>query len=106
MVNRRIAVQFVDTEFKFNLTNKRLNQHDFNFFMLPCPRWGVRGGKKFRINKILAFGFVFIIYKTQLLGIVADTPKVFLQNPSLNFVDIDLYPIIAFFENSYHHIFL
>ena len=60
----------------------------------------MRGGQQFKINKILTFRFVLIVYKTQSIGIVADTPKVFLQNPSLNFVDIDFDPIITFFQNS------
>ena len=33
--------------------NKRLNQRNFNLFVLPCPGWGVRGSMLSKIKKLL-----------------------------------------------------
>ena len=40
--------------------NKRLNQRNFNLFVLPCPGWGVRGSMLSKIKKLLISDSVLI----------------------------------------------
>jgi hypothetical protein len=40
--------------------NKKLNQRNFNLFVLPCPGWGVRGSILSKIKKLLTSDSVLI----------------------------------------------
>jgi len=40
--------------------NRELNQRNFNFLVLPCPGWGVRGRFLSKIKELLTFNSILV----------------------------------------------
>jgi len=60
MPSRPLFQSIFNTASRRCLVNERLNQRNFNRFVLPCPGWGVRGGLLSKIKKLLTSDSVLI----------------------------------------------